>query len=487
MGEPDGRPVQEGPRILRLLAFAMAGGVLSLALMALAARGTYPVGPGEVTVHVRPQFPGTTIVRLPPFGTIEARTHRIPVVVELFPRTIDVARAEALIERRPTARSFLADLIRDRDRALEMFGMRLAALGLAGGALAFGLLRGRRVWDAIPALLVGGILPLALYGAALTQYDPAAFREPTLTGALARSPALLGPAQQLGERLGSFRKELGEMTSSAFGLFQFLAEQSQQLAIPPDAVRILHISDLHLNPLGYDLASRVAQEFDVAAVIDTGDITAEGTEIEASFVERIREFSVPYIFVRGNHDSPVTQGAVAAQPGAVVLDGGVTDVRGLSLYGVGDPLFTPDKSVERATTAEQRDAKVAFATKVGRQVEELPAAPDVVIVHDRLIARRLVGRVPLVLSGHGHRWFSQRAGRTLSLGAASTGGAGLRSFGRASDDPVAMQVLYFDARSRRLLAYDRIEVRGPEQEFSLARTITGKAGEDESTPVQSPP
>ena len=54
--------------------------------------------------------------------------------------------------------------------------------------------------------------------------------------------------------------------------------------------------------------------------MDTGDITDHGTKAENKFVEEIGTLGVPYVFVRGNHDSKTTQQAVARQKNAVVLD-----------------------------------------------------------------------------------------------------------------------------------------------------------------------
>src|SRR5262249_57916802 len=81
-------------------------------------------------------------------------------------------------------------------------------------------------------------------------------------------------------------------------------------------------------------------------VIDTGDITDWGSEPEASYVAAIGRLNVPYVFVRGNHDSRQTQAAVGRQPNAIVLDDEVRTVDGLTIAGIGDPRFTPDKTAE---------------------------------------------------------------------------------------------------------------------------------------------
>ena len=65
---------------------------------------------------------------------------------------------------------------------------------------------------------------------------------------------------------------------------------------------------------------------------------------------------MPYVFVRGNHDSLVTEAAVAraAERGRAATTQ-VREVAGLRLVGIGDPRFTPDKDTRGACRAGQRE------------------------------------------------------------------------------------------------------------------------------------
>jgi predicted phosphodiesterase len=470
----------------RWLEIALAAALLSLSLTAAAVRGVYDLGPGEVEISLRPQLSGATIVSVPPFGSIEAATHRAPVGVVLSPTSIDTHSAQALVESRPTRDDLVGSLRADLEEALKKYALRLLLGGLVAGALVAAIARVRSPKELAISVGVAVLAPMALYVAAFAGYNPDAFRQPTLTGALSRSPELLGPVQQFGQRFNALRTELDEIGSITFQLYQFLAEQSP---IPDDAIRILHISDLHLNPVGYDVAQLVADRFKVEAVIDSGDATAEGSPLEVGFLDRITGFEMPYIFVRGNHDSILTQDAVAAKGNARVLDGSTTTLDGLTIFGVGDPLFTPDKTVEQPTNDQQKEAKRAFARTVEEQVKALDEPPDLVVVHDSLAAGRLAGDVPLVIHGHGHKWSESLSDGTRVLGVASTGGAGLKSLAPESDSAIALQVLYFDREDRSLLGYDRIDVKGPQQQFLLKRTILTPeepAGESPSPAEVSP-
>ena len=76
----------------------------------------------------------------------------------------------------------------------------------------------------------------------------------------------------------------------------------------------------------------------------TPETTDWGSEPESQLLDQISRLGVPYVWVRGNHDSRRTQDVVAAQPNGVVLDGDARDVAGLRMWGLGDPRYTPDKS-----------------------------------------------------------------------------------------------------------------------------------------------
>jgi predicted phosphodiesterase len=470
----------------RWLEIALAAALLSLALVFAAVRGVYGLGPGEVEISLRPQLDGATIVSIPPFGSIEAATHRAPLGLVLSPTSIDTHSAQVLVESRPTQDDLVGTLRADLEAALKNYALRLLLGGLVAGALVAAIARVRSRGELAISIGVALLAPLGLYAGIFAGYNADAFRQPTLTGALSRSPELLGPVQQFGQRFNALRTELDEIGSITFQLYQFLAEQS---AIPEDAIRVLHISDLHLNPVGYDVAQLVANRFKVQAVIDSGDVTAEGSPLEVGFLDRIPGFELPYIFVRGNHDSIITQDAVAEKPNARVLDGNTTTLEGLTIFGVGDPLFTPDKTVEQPSNDEQKEAKRAFARTVEEQVKALDEPPDIVVVHDSLAAGRLTGDVPLVIHGHGHKWSESFDGGTRVLGVGSTGGAGLKSLAPESDSAIALQVLYFDREQHTLLGYDRIDVQGPQQQFLLKRTIIAPVDspEEEVAPAEVSP
>jgi hypothetical protein len=59
---------------------------------------------------------------------------------------------------------------------------------------------------------------------------------------------------------------------------------------------------------------------------------------------------------------------------------------------------------------------------------------------------------------------------SVLIDAGTTGAGGLRGF-EASESPSSLQVLYFDAGTRQLLAVDTIVIYGFSQEFQISRRV----------------
>jgi predicted phosphodiesterase len=250
-------------------------------------------------------------------------------------------------------------------------------------------------------------------------------------------------------------------------------------------VRVLHISDLHLNPAGFDLADRLADQFDVAAVVDTGDMGTWGLPPEPGLAANIGRFGVPYLFVKGNHDDNDMVRAVAANDNARVLDGTGTEVAGIRFFGVADPTFSPGKGHQ---VDELEELKVERSVAVANALDRQALRPDVLLVHDGRLATYARGHVATVLDGHLHRFGTEITNGTRSLMSGTTGAGGPDNF-RATDPPPAeAEVVYFDPTTRRPVAVDRITVRLPGASFSVERVLLPEgATAFAPDPVEVPP
>jgi predicted MPP superfamily phosphohydrolase len=447
-------------RRARVVAFAAVGAVVGVAL---GARIGVRVGPFDCTAVAKPSLRSNTTVRVAPLGSIQLDTHTAPVAIEL---RLDELRPDA-------AKRYAADpellagldddaLADDARRALEALAAVAVLWGVVGatvGALAASL----RWQSALAGAGIGLLLTGSMGGLAAFTFRPEAVAEPRYSGLLAAAPRAVGDVQAVLERFADYRVQLSGLVRNVVTLYE-TAERLPTFSPGDDAIRILHISDIHLNPQAFDLAEQLVDQFDVDAVVDTGDITDWGTTPESQLVSRIGRLGVPYVWVRGNHDSYSTQAAVAAQPNALVLDDDAVEVAGLRIWGIGDPRYTPDKGNSDAHGTEA-DRIEAFAPHVEEDVEDAQAHGaepiDVVAVHDGRAARGLGDDVPPVLAGHNHRPRTiDLDGGGLLLVEGSTGGAGLRSLEGEHPEPLTCSVLYFNPDTRRLVAYDRITVDG---------------------------
>jgi hypothetical protein len=182
---------------------------------------------------------------------------------------------------------------------------------------------------------------------------------------LTNAPAVVGDARKIADRYEAYRDQLQRLVANVGRIYGTV---STLPVYEPDTTttRVLHISDMHLSLTAWSLVSTVVEQFDIDIVVDTGDITDWGQRTRGSYVASIASLHVPYIFIRGNHDSKATADAVARQPNARVLDNTVTEVDGLVIAGISDPRFTPDKSADgrrrwrgRANRSRRRSAPPA--------------------------------------------------------------------------------------------------------------------------------
>jgi predicted phosphodiesterase len=441
------------------------------------ARQEVTVGPATVTLSAGPAVTGSSRLAAPPFGSVSARTHLGPLAFRATIDDVDVPRLSRLLEGSPgpgpggprfaELEATLGPLEEQARRAATVFLLRIALLGVAGGLAAVVLFR-RRTRRRLVRCGIGGLAAtVLLLGPALATYDLNAFREPRYDGALEYAPALIGDVRTGLDRLRTLREEMVRIGRNLDRAYAALADPVGDLD-GDGTVRVLHVSDLHLNPAGFDLAERLAGQFEVAAVVDTGDMGTWGLPQEPLVAGNVGRFRVPYLFVKGNHDDADMVRAVAANDNARVLDGGGAEVAGIRFFGVADPTFTPGKGHQ---VEQFEQLKVERSVAVADAVERQALRPDVLLVHDGRLAAYARGHVATVLEGHLHRFGTEVVNGTRTLMTGTTGAGGPDNF-RATDPPPAdAQVLYFDPETRRPVAVDRITVRLPSSSFSVERLL----------------
>ncbi|MBB2912447.1 putative MPP superfamily phosphohydrolase [Streptosporangium becharense] len=458
-------------RGVAVVAVAIAGAWLGIVLGG-SIRST--VGPVELGMAAEPSWTGETVVDAHPFGTLLFDTHDAPVGLRVTLENINPDRARGFLDDPQFSADRLPRLLEEElGEGVRTMALRAGFCGLAG-ALVVALVVFRRPGPALAGMLSVAVAMAGTGAATALTFRPDSVVEPKYTGLLAGAPSLVGDAESIVTRFESYRVQLAKIVNNVSQLYDTVSSLPVYDA-DPTSIRVLHVSDIHLNPIGWNLIRSVTAQFEIDLIIDTGDLTDHGTGPEDRFVEEIGTFGVPYVFVRGNHDSKATQRAVAKQKGAVVLDGAAQTVAGLRIYGLGDPRFTPDKSVPVDSDLASLEA-LGRSHAAGLAQETEPV--DLVAVHDPTIAKGFSGAVPMVLTGHSHERSTELLpSGTRVLVQGSTGGAGLRALEHDEPTPVAASVLYFDRATHRLRAWDDITLGGlGEQSVQIQRHVEADPG-----------
>jgi predicted phosphodiesterase len=439
-------------RALAVVIIALVGGWLGLFL---GGNANVQIGPVRTRMVVQPSFSGQTVVSVPPLGALEMKTNAGPFRLSVDVRQLNEQDVKALVAS-PNRFSDLPDIVvADLRHGVIVVAIH-SLIAVTVGGLLLGLLAFRRI---LPALAAAGIA-LAVLGAggavAVATWNPKSVLEPRYTGLLAGAPSLVGTAQDIVIRFGLYRQELATLVTNITRLYD-VTSTLPAYQPDPSTIRVLDVSDIHDNPVAWNIMHSLVKQFDIDFIIDSGDLTDHGSQPENTFAKEVSTFGVPYVFVRGNHDSTSTQLAVARQRNAIMLTGQEVTVDGLRIIGNGDPRFTPNLSVQEPGEDAVYEMGQALATTVQQEVQP----PDIAVVHDPVAALPLNGEVSLVLAGHLHRrvtWMLSQNTRVFVQG--STGGAGLRALQSSPPTPLEASVLYFDRGTHQLQAWDDITIGG---------------------------
>ncbi|MHB9004246.1 MAG: metallophosphoesterase family protein, partial [Coriobacteriia bacterium] len=295
------------------------------------------------------------------------------------------------------------------------------------------------------------------------------FRTPTFRGAVSYAPSLIELVQRRADDVESLRDQVDKLATD---LSRYYASpQSFASAGALEATyRVLHVSDLHLDPVGLELAEQLAEEFSVSLVIDTGDINHYGSRVEAAFVASQVPTDMPRAFVPGNHDSPAIIAALRGLSNVAVLDGASEEFQGMVVFGVGDP---SSAGMEVEPDRDEIDSlAMNRATALRNSIESGSPTPTIVAVHNGDMAPEFDGLAQIVLAGHTHEPVLERMNESWYLNSGTTGGIHFSRMRAEPHIPHSASVLYFTpTRPHTLIAIDQIEVYGLASQSSLKRTV----------------
>ena len=474
------RPVA---RLLLLITLGLLGGWLGLTV-----GGTvhHEVGPLTTSMRVVPVWGGGTVVEIAPLGELELDTHAGPLGLRATLDGFDVEEARALVTQPDLLSELKPDAVADLVWEVKMAALRGLLVSVLGAVLLVGL-ASRRV---VSALVGGGAVLVAAgcsLAVAVAGWNPAALAEPRYTGLLTSAPSVVGSAETIVTDFSRYGDQLAQIVRNVSGLYT--ATSSLPL-LPPqaDVVKVLHVSDLHLAPHAWDLIRTVSEEYNVDVVVDSGDSTDHGSRAENRYVEEIRRLSTPYVWVRGNHDSPVTERAMRRQRNVVVLAGRPRQVAGLTFLGAGDPTFTPDKSRGAKASADGPERVTAAAERLAARAEQ-NGEVDVMVFHDPTAAEAFDGTAGTALFGHRHYRRVQRGDAgTWLMTQGSTGGSGLRALEPEEPADIMLSVLYVDRATGALQAYDDLRLGGlGSASAQIERQVVGTDADDATELVVAEP
>lgn len=456
---------------------AASGAVVSVSLLG---RTLYSWRGFEVELRVLPSARGTTRLALTPLGSVEAHTHAAPVLLIASLQGVRIEEIKNLLNAKR------GDLAKDFETAskadLRDFVVRQLLLAGAGSLIAPVLMRQRRMRSFLAAALLGaGCVGLVLLNT-LTTFQGKAFETPTYTGALKQAPWVIAFGRDAFTKFEALSQKLHTAAANFNILYGRIAALPDTSAGDngPDTFRVLHVSDLHDNTAGLDFVRDVAEQFKIAFIVDTGDLTDFGSPPETIMVQSIAKLPYPYLFVAGNHDSQTITAALRSAANVTVLNGQVVTFQGVTVLGLPNP--ASDRLGLGSVDATD-SALHANGEKLLKVVQSLASPPDIIALHDPEEAVPLWNHVPLILFGHEHRDYIDikavpelpRTTRTVFCNAGTTGAAGFRYLEKAQGVPFSCAVLTFRRPTApgghpALRAIDMIRLSGSLGEYSITHT-----------------
>ncbi|MGV2914636.1 metallophosphoesterase family protein [Streptomyces alfalfae] len=417
-----------------------------------------PVGPMDTRMTLRPSLSGGTKINVSPLGALELRSHTAPIRLDVDVDQLNPVRSQALVDHPERLAGLQDEVVRDVGHGTLDLAARSCA-AVVSGATALGLAVYRRPRRALAAGGLALALLAASGAAAYATWNPKSVLEPKFSGLLSSAPSVVGDARSIVSEFDVYQQELARLVTNVTKLYDVT---STLPAYQPDptTMRVLHVSDIHLNPASWKIIASLVEQYDIDVIVDSGDTMDHGSAAENAFLDPIEDLDAPYVWVRGNHDSRTTQRYLERFENVHVLDDGRAEtVAGLRFAGIGDPQYTPDRSAKRSGSVHHL-AGVRLASAL--RAERAAGTPvDVAVAHDPTAARETDGEVPLVLAGHvHHQEMEVMEGGTRLRVEGSTGGSGLRAVEGKYPDPVEASVLYLDRTTKRLQAWDEIRLGG---------------------------
>jgi predicted phosphodiesterase len=434
-------------KFIELFILIIIGSFLGVSLFANSKIDSYPF---SAEMLLTPSIVAGSEVEMGVLGKIWFPTHdgfyKIKIRLDsITPKEVEnfLKESNNFKEYNPT---FEKDLI---SSISKIFAKALLAGGVFSAFLA--LISFRRVRYLLIAFILSLLFNTLLLLYSYFSFDRDAFIKPKYTGLVSITPKVIGEASDIYNNFSLYRKQMGKLIDNITGLYSLASSDSVKLE---GLIKILHISDLHLNPAGLDMVEKINKEFEIDIIVDSGDISDRGSVIENWYYSRIDNFNTPYIFVRGNHDSYNTEKAIVENKNVINLSSGLkTSIFGVEFAGLGDFRFTPDKSLSIANINE--------ISKRSLDTLKPYKGVDFIVIHDPEIGKSLDGLANYILTGHTHKRKISKGYNSYILTEGSSGGGGLRPFDKYNNiTNLESSIIYYDKINKKIVAIDQFSLSG---------------------------
>ncbi|MCL6588884.1 MAG: metallophosphoesterase [Firmicutes bacterium] len=425
---------------------------------------------GYLSFDLRPRLgcEGGVSINIPPLGQLFYKSHRAPWRLVFTVQAINFKKFESSWLSSFTPKQGLVTFFHRKElvKAIWIFTLSIIGFGLLGACIILLLFR---VPILSPVFRNGMLLSLAVIllfiGSTILTFDSNFTEQVHYQGLMASAPWMMNifaNGMEVIRAIGNHLKNI----SAEFPLLVQQADQMKDLENLPVDLRLLHVSDIHNNPAAIDLISNLATKFNIDLIIDTGDITDWGTPFELAVAQKIAGLNIPYLFIPGNHDSPMVVARLKKLRRVKVVTSGVVKVNGLTIAGFADPASYKYSS-NMASEAELNQACRNFAEYLSKQ----SMIPDIVAVHNVKLASEVIGKVPVILHGHDHQYRLTVNDGSIIIDAGTTGAAGIRGL-KPEGVPYSAAILYWgknDQGALKLRKVDSIKINGAKGFFTIDR------------------
>jgi len=406
-------------KIISLAVLAATSAAFSLAFVFMSASRTADLGIIRARFSIAPAANGETLLEVYPFGEVSAKTHSAPVKIIVGLERIHEESIDEIIADGVGFDDLLETMKDNAQKAVGEFILVVLALAAVGGAAGASIGRRIRLIEIILGAGIGLASAAALGAVVISQYQLDAFRQPTYRGLITYAPEIVDNINRSVEGGRNLRKYVRDMAANMSSFYVELDRYSEKENA--GRIRILHISDIHNNPLAGDFVKVLVKGLSPDLIMNTGDMTDMGTALELKLMDSLKGISKPHFFVSGNHDSPEVVEELKRDFGLRVLDGDIAAHGKLRIIGFGDPKANVSFDAE-----VDPEAMLEAAGMIAEKISKMRKRPDVLMIHNPDIGRAAAGLSPVILSGHAHSIRAERIGGSVLIVAGTTGAAGAR-------------------------------------------------------------